>query len=197
VIRLNGWRRLWVLVSVIWAALVLFVGLTVWPEPTNWFAENQPDYNALANKQGSLPAQTFNDRLLSAAPDNLSKSDFEIWMKPRQTEGLRLIVTRMVAADESESDIANVIRHDSLPDALGMRNPQYLSTDPNAGAPLTIIKSEPLATLESTTLSSRTSLAPKRSEWAGTLLAIWAVPSALVYAFGAGVAWVRRGFRLK
>jgi hypothetical protein len=41
-LRLNGWQRLWVLITVMWAVPGLLAGLTFWPEHADWFSDGSP-----------------------------------------------------------------------------------------------------------------------------------------------------------
>jgi hypothetical protein len=66
--RLNGWQRLWVVVTVVWTIGVVVVTWDVWPADPDWFTANSPLVLEVTAPNGTiLEVETPDGELPSAA----------------------------------------------------------------------------------------------------------------------------------
>jgi hypothetical protein len=164
---LNGWQRLWVVLTVFWTVGWLSISYATWPSPSSSreIRELKVHYATLAEQE----------RTSSVEPRRLS--NYEV---ARLAERFGL----SVANDENGQprDIAVSQRILSQFDAKVER----LQNSPLR---------EPLSSLAEELDSARQVLRDDRVEHVQTTLMVWAIPPVVLYAFGWSAGWIRRGFR--
>jgi hypothetical protein len=184
-IRLNGWQRLWVVVSMVWALVVGLIVFAAWPmpssaeehirpaDPNGWTPVPEGFYAALANLSGdTIIADRVAKTLLSATVPDAVRAD----------------AVRAFYLSANLDDLEKRLTPLALPKPVKAQLWDIKKEEPNPPE-LQIVSSEPLPFWEDHQLALR------RITFAGGALALLLVPPIGLYALGWSASWVRRGFR--
>ena len=94
--KLNGWQRLWVLVTVFWTVAVLSVGYLNWPTPSATLRGLEalpPDDAAVAPQLNREEFNRLAEEVAQTAPPGLSREEFRQFVvtgvRERERQALR------------------------------------------------------------------------------------------------------------
>jgi hypothetical protein len=171
--KLNGWQRLWIVLSVLWFVPVLGVSYLWWPTgPPDSFWE-RADLRAVVQQ-----ADAQRERQDKITTDKGNRATTPMG---RGATSMKYAVTR---PDGRQSEVEG----DHVPTELEL-NRIYASIG-GTRPPLVPPTSQRAETWPSITAAVRW----RQARFVGEAVAGWTLPLAALYLFGLAVAWVRRGF---
>jgi hypothetical protein len=176
-VRLNSWQRLWVLVSLLFAAVVLCGSYILWPEPP----QQPTDYDALAKQSGgrmSAPdvAASIRERFPSAY-DDMTDAQLEAAVVSK-------LVREAYATDAARAAAVNAYRQSNDSDELtaklnGLPVPVSLKADlcdlKSGQVPATVFQWETETAARTLAVNRRRFIAIAASVWAATVSALYAL----------------------
>jgi len=171
--KLNGWQRLWVVVTVLWTVGGLSISYATWPSPSDYLRTLEA---------GGLDTTMTEAEFRRAYNDVLAE---EIRRDPGQSQGDDPFAPFYVQPSDVDDPFAKwrVFPLDDGTEGASeelriRRQRQWLRT-------ISQIRLDP----------ERQALRDDRVEHVQITLMSWAIPLAVLYAFGWSAGWIRRGFR--
>ena len=189
--RLNGWQRLWVVVSTVWAVVAGLLAWAVWTEPTQkTWEEVTVLYSATAP---NVKLVEFTSEEKKPPTDAELKDIFASVVRRTDT------TTRQdpTALDFRPDAPRSVVKSEPLPARQGVARPpagflgveaESVSFDIQVGATVETVRRAYEGELSRETRSARLTAL-------GHSALVVMVPPLLLYGLGWAVGWVRRGFQ--
>jgi hypothetical protein len=185
--RLGGWIRLWVLLTVLWTLFIGWLTWSTWPPSYPSLDPNASveDLNRLASDRTVVATEATPPQ--GSPTFDPTKSFTVIWdstLDEIMREDEKLTRAEFIARIRVRYPVYNDLSDDDL---LGRMLDKY----PFLRSSMTDI--DPLMTIDAA--DRRALNRANRNRAVLAALALWLVPPVGLYAFGFGVGWVYRGFR--
>lgn len=187
--RLNGWQRLWVVLTLLWGGVSGASALIVWPSVLDvshaaiyvrmgQTARHFEDFYEVlaAEARGTFVAPPFDPlQPWTSRPSDPLRDPYQGQVLP---QGDKPLTTAAVAP---------------LPIEVEGRTLRFVSV----AVPLDRLhedRFDPQAVANEYVAARATELRSQRARIVGTFLAIWLLPAAGAYVLGLAIVWVKRGF---
>lgn len=172
--RLNGWQRLWVVLSVVYLVVVMTFAWITWPSDSSIPADKWTIFEL--NHASSADYRDVLKRLKSGdptGPDIVSK------FTPHEKEAF-------LAYQQHPDEVVFSVAALNLMIAEGGLAPEVEKRlSPNDGVLVNAIRS-----------ARREARSARRRQQVQRAAIVWIVPTLSLYVFGWSVGWIRQGFRM-
>jgi len=200
-VRLNGWQRIFVVLTTMWSVGVGLLAWQTWPAAVRNYRPWEVDFEALASKRGESLAQ-FIRGVYPWAYNDLSNAELETAFRARYPPKSQPAVVSYSTALAAELGGTEVLSSSNRKTPEGA--PQTVRVVSGVGTvsfPGSMSEEEVetrakrLSELhENNEAKLRQSNYSRQMAKARSTAALWLVPPALIYALGWAVGWIRRGF---
>jgi hypothetical protein len=164
--RLNGWQRLWIVLSVLWLMVVLGVGYVRWPLTPAAFTRSE-------------------DRHYSVKDSGTGKTlDFRGPQPPTLAQFQNIFVTEGIVPSDTAYEIVQIpgLGETEFP-FMTFKSEVRTMSDAEVTAAAAKLSREYVRTVHR-----------QQMTFTGEAFAAWVLPVAVLYLLGWAIAWVRRGF---
>ena len=198
--RLNGWQRLWVIISILYLLPLVTISVMIWPSSEKTWHRDEFITRMPAELRGKIEGAYASKYQWQEA----RRKNYQVSIRPESTSKGRTTYTITAAdghtykiegpAGASPEEVVNeVLRQNPsarfLSDPIEAPNGAVIDVHA-AVAPKDM---ERVATAYWAVVESETRAERWQRAWWVPL--VWIIPCLTLYAFGWAIAWVRRGFR--
>lgn len=203
VVRLNGWQRIFVVISIIWTLGVGFLAWQKWPIEARNYRPWETDFGALAAQRDESLAQ-FIRAVYPWAYRDLSDAELEAAFRTKYPPNSQPSIVSYYTALAAEccGGVEALSRSDDTPTDI---EPKTVRLVPGVGkvAFPTSMKQEEIEKRakelselrEKNDQSLRQSNRNRQTSMARSMALLWLGPPVVLYGLGWAAGWIRRGFR--